>query len=151
MSMGSLKVGITKAEVAVMSGVSDMVISGNGNGSDLTWKSTVCISKMQAGGYRIAADGNVDADGNFVIASGDNVIPYQVAWNSTDESNAAANVALTPGVPLVVSQTADDARKCGTSANATEASLVINIPQDAMQMAQKGNLSESLTVVIAPN
>jgi hypothetical protein len=151
MSMGNLRVGITKTEVAVVSGMSDMAIGDSGDGSNLTWKSTVCISKMQAGGYRIAADGNVDADGNFIIASGDKVIPYQVAWNSTDDSNAAENVALTPGVPLEVSQTDDDVRKCGTSVNATEASLVINIPQDAMQLARNENYTESLTVVIAPN
>jgi hypothetical protein len=151
MSMANLIVGITKGDVAVMSGMSDMVISDSADGSGITWKSTVCISKMQAGGYRVAVDGNVDSDGNFIIANGDNVIPYQVAWNSTDETNPAGNVALTAGATLEVSQTADNTRKCGTTLNATEASIVINIPQDAMKYARNESYVESLTVVLAPN
>ena len=85
-STGSIIISVTKSLQAQITGLTDMTLSNwvIGQGA-VTLHSDVCIYSS-TGSYKVTATGNGLA-GAFSIASGSNVLPYSVKWNSAGANN----------------------------------------------------------------
>ncbi len=153
-STGSANISITKSVQAQISDLSDMTLSSWNIGQGaVQLYSNVCIYSS-TGSYKVTATGSGLAN-IFTVASGLNIMPYSVVWNSSG-AGALANsgATLLPNVQsasLSNASTASATCNGGGSANDT-ARVVVNIANTDITAAASSSTpyTGTLTMLITP-
>lgn len=114
---------------------------------DRVMTDNLCVySTTATGGYTIVARGSGSSSA-FTLASGGNVLPYEVQWAFA--SGQTAGTALSPNVAL----TGVTSNRSNPTCNGLSltASLIVIIRSAAQGAARAGNYTGTLTLLVAPN
>lgn len=115
---------------------------------DTVLTDNLCVySTATSGRYTITAKGS-GASSAFTLASGANVLPYEVQWAFS--SGSTSGTALSPNVALVGTTTNRTNSTCNLAASLT-ATLVVVLRANTQQSAAAGNYTGTLTLIVAPN
>lgn len=153
-STGTSTISITKSVQAQISDIQDMTLPNwsIGDGA-VELSSDVCVYSS-TGSYRVTATGSglVNA---FTLASGLNVLPYSVTWNSGGVGNLASTGAtLLPNVQsLTMANASTASATCnGGGAGNNTARVVVSIPEIVMNAAASSPTpyTGTLTMLITP-
>ena len=116
--------------------------------TDLSNAQSICVySTGTSSRYHVTATGS-GAGGAFTLASGSNLLAYEVQWNASP--NQTTGNALNAGIALTGLTSTATASACG-SGPSTSASLIMIIRTGALSAATAGVYSGTLTLLIAPN
>jgi len=131
-----------------ISDLSDIAFGPIGNlGADAIRSESLCLyANTDTNGYNITATG-IGPGGSFVLTSGVQPLPFEVAWSSSAGQNSGTPVA--PNVPLA-GQVSTAANQSCTSGPATTASLVVILRAAALSNATAGTYTGTLTLVVGP-
>lgn len=131
-----------------ITGLSDVAFGTIANlGVDDVGSQSVCIySQTTTNGYNVTANGT-GSGGAFQLASGANLLPFDVQWNSS--AGQTNGTQLSPNVPLTGLVSSAMAQQC-TSGPATSASLIIILRSAALASTTAGTYNGTLTLVFGP-
>lgn len=126
----------------------DLAFGTIGNlATDAVLSEDLCVYSTSAtSGYHVTASGT-GPSGEFALASGSDLLPYDVAWSSS--AGQSSGSLLTANVPLTGQISAAKQQTCN-SGPATTASLVVILRAAALSSATAGSYSGALTIVIGP-
>lgn len=153
-STGSITIQVTKPAYARISNLVDLTVpSWSTGGGDITLTSDVCVySTRPGGGYTIRASGS-GAGGAFSLANGNNILPYNILWNSGGV-NALANT----GTALAANVTSEKLQKAATDSASCQgkvpgptARLVVRMMNTDLDAIVDGTYSGTLTLLVTPN
>jgi hypothetical protein len=115
---------------------------------DTVLTDNLCVySTANSGRYTITARGSGTSNA-FTLASGSNVLPYEVQWAFA--SGATGGTALSPNVGLAGATTNRTDSTCNRAASLT-ATLIVVLRKTAQESARAGSYTGTLTLIIAPN
>ena len=140
--------GVLAADKARITGLSDVAFGMLANlSADSVQSQNVCIfSSSSTNGYNVQAIGS-GSGGAFTLASGSNVLGYDVEWNSA--SGQSSGTLLSPNVALTGQVSSATQQTCN-SGPASSASLIIVLRAAKLSSATAGSYSGTLTLVVAP-
>ena len=150
-STGTAVINVTKAAVAKISGMSDMTLASyTVGGGNQALNTTACVySSTAGGGYTVKATGS-GASSAFTIATGSDLIPYTVVWNS-----GGAGALGTTGAALTTNVTSSSLTNAATDSatcavGGATAQLNIGLLGTNLDAAPAGTYSGTVTLLVTP-
>ena len=136
---------------ARITGLTDVNFGIINSALDQSFSQNVCIYSVKGNGnqeigYSVQATGD-GAGGAFSLASGSQILPYEVRW--ADAANQTSGTQLTAGALVSGFANSSDSQTCFGGAQ-QNASLTVTVRGTQIAAATAGNYSGVLQVTIVP-
>ncbi len=142
-SVGTTIVSITKGDLALITGMADILLPPWTNGSPAPSGATTSCVFTSTGNYQVTTSSANTAGANYRLFDGFGFIVYTVEWN-----DGTAGLQAMVGGTALPGQIGDGAsQNCGGGFPAT---VAVGITVGQMNGAAAGAYTDTLTVLIAP-
>ena len=136
---------------ARITGLTDVNFGIINSALDQSSSQNVCIYSVKGNGnqeigYSVQATGD-GAGGAFSLASGSQILPYEVRW--ADAANQTSGTQLTAGALVTGFANSSDSQTC-VGGSQQNASLTVTVRGTQIAAATAGNYSGVLQVTIVP-
>jgi hypothetical protein len=142
-SVGTTQVSIIKGDVALITGLSDIVMPPWSTGDPAPAGAANSCVFTSTGNYQVTASSANTTGTDFRMTDGFNFIVYTVQWND----GISGLTGVTGGTALVGRVGDGASQNCG---GALPATVQVGVTVGEMNAAPTGNYLDTLTLLIAP-